>query len=138
MTEPFDNKKKVVVYDCGEAITFSTDEVLNVGQEVRLKGDNTVGARTATTQIPIGVVTVKSNTEDTNVVVNTGFSQVLNGVAGATLTAGTYVKQNGSFTNGLPQYVAAASGDIALGYTLIGGASGSVIRVGTLKSPKTI
>jgi hypothetical protein len=129
------NTRTVIVYDSGDAITFDTTEVLKVGQEVRLTGDKAVGARTAGTQFCIGTIITPSYAGDTNVVVKSVFECVLQGVAaGAPLTAGAFVKQNGTSSQGLSEYVVAASGDYALGYVLIGGAAGDIIRVGVLEA----
>lgn len=140
-TETFKITKKTVVYNCDE-ITFDTAQVLEIGQEVYISGNNTVSERTLGSQFPIGVVETPSVTGDTQVVVKTGFSRVIQAIAkGGTLSAGAFVKPNGnvSTADSLPEYVSAAtSGDFAAGVVLIGGAVDATIRIGILETPVRI
>lgn len=119
----------------GLILTLSAGANLKVGQEVRISGNNQVNTRIGT-QYPIGVAqsTVASGE---NVDVRVNLAQDLRAIAiGGTLTAGQFVKPNGTFSSeGLPQYVATATGDFAIGIVISGGVANSEIRVGILKAP---
>lgn len=140
MTETFKQSNKTIIHECGE-ITLQTAQVLEVGQEVYLSGNNTVSKRTTGTQFPIGTVSTPSRTGDTNVVVKTVLERVIQGIAiGGTLSAGAFVKPNGNVSTAdqLPEYVAAASGDFAGAILMKGGAANAIIEVGILESPVRI
>jgi hypothetical protein len=141
MASEFFKKKTTLVQNVehdGLVLTFSAGAALKAGQEVRISGNNTVNTRTGT-QYPIGVVIADAANSE-NVAVRVNLAQDLAAIAkGGTINAGAFVKPNGSFNgDGTPQYVAATTGDYALGIVISGGAVDTVIRVGILKAPVVV
>ncbi len=135
-TETFKVANKTIVHE-NEYVTFQTSQVLEVGQEVYISANRTVSKRTAGTQVPIGTVSTPSRTGDTNTVVKTFFSRVIQGIAkGGTIAAGTFLKPNGnvSAADQLPEYVAAAANDYASAVVINGGAVDSIIEIGVFES----
>jgi hypothetical protein len=109
---------------------------LTSGMEVYLKNDGSVDTRTMGSQFPLGVVIVGC-LANLRATIRTYFTLVISGTAfGGTLVPGTLVVPNGTYdANGIPQYIAAVSGDFATGLVINGGTVGAAIRVGILDGP---
>lgn len=109
---------------------------LGVGQEVIINADNSVTKRTTGAQFPIGTVKVGGAVGDF-VTVETVFNRDLHAEAnGGTLATGSFVRHNGALNaDNVPQVVAAVATEYAMGIVLAGGAAGTIIRVGILRSP---
>jgi hypothetical protein len=115
----------------------SGGSVLAIGQKVKISANNTVVKCSAGTDFSIGVVTNTDNGDGSNkVTVHANIMRDSKAVAiGGTLNAGAFVVPNGVMNaDGIPQYVAAASGDHVSAIVLSGGAANSVIRILHLRS----
>lgn len=127
-------KNANLAYIEAEAISFACAGTPEVGQEVYLSGNNTVAIRTLATQRPIGVVATKVK-DGVLAIRNAIFDNVITALAkGGTLAAGALVMQDGTVnaTSLLPNYVAVATGNLASGIVLSGGAAAAEIKVGLL------
>lgn len=109
---------------------------LLAGQEVYVSADNAVSPRTLGTQFPIGTVKVPAKVGQ-NVTVETVFNRDMQGYAkGGTLATGDLVRHDGTTAaDGLPNFVASASGNYVMAVVLDGGTVGTVIRLGILRNP---
>lgn len=108
---------------------------LEPGQEVIINGDLTVDKRDAGTEFPIGVITV-GGADGEKITVLTDFKTDVKGIAkGAPLTAGAFVKPDGTLgADNRVNFVATAAGDYASAVVLQGGAAAGEIYVGVLRS----
>jgi hypothetical protein len=140
MTGTFETPTNKTIVFLGNIITFTTAEVLEIGQEVYISGNKAVAKRTTGAQFPIGIVETPSTEANQVVAIKTGFSRVIQGVAiGGTIAAGALVRPNGVLsTDDLPQYVATTTGNLATAIVLKGGSANAVIEIGILDSPVTV
>lgn len=108
---------------------------IGVNQEVYISGNNTVSKRTTGTQFPIGVCT-KGGTTGELITVQANIMRDSLGIAkGGTINAGAFVKPNGNVNaDGIPEFVAAATGDFANAIVLAGGNVDTEIKVLILRS----
>ena len=91
------------------------------GQEVYISGDDEVSLRDLGTDYPLGVVETGGDDGEL-VTVHANVQRTLVATAkGGALTAGAFVKPNGTVTNGIPEYVVAVTGDFAIAQVLRGG-----------------
>lgn len=130
-------------------LTNSDAAALVVGQEVVIEADLSVDKRGAGTEFPFGIVTVGGGVGEL-VTIATCLQRTSLAIAkGGTLNAGTFVKPNGTVTNGIPEYVAAVGavlsngtttsvvGDYASAIVLKGGNVDTEIVIGILRTPTT-
>ena len=109
---------------------------LTEGQEVKISGNNTVAKRAAA-DYPVGIVKIPGKSGERITVVTT-LSADLAGVAsaGAALAAGQFVAPTGNKNAaGQPEYAVATAGQYVLAVVLAGGAAGSEVRLGVLRTP---
>lgn len=140
MTERISSLIPLVHFD-SDVIPFPTEDTTLVeGQAVYINGNGTVAKQTAGNQFPIGFVYTPTNNKGYVGVGMTAFGSTLKGSAkGGTLTFGSFVRQDGTLdANGLPNFVAAASGEFASAIVIEGAAAGSAIYVGVLSMPRTV
>lgn len=118
------------------ALTCIAAGDLYEGQEVKITADQTVNKRTVGTEFPIGYVKVGATSGNEVTVVVNASSDLTAKAIGGTLSAGAFVKPNGNIsTDGVPEYVATASGDYANAIVLTGGAANAEIRLLLLNTP---
>lgn len=113
-------------------------ESIQQGQLVYLSGDNSVSRVTTGAQYPIGIM--KTGAIATEIgAVRTNLLCDVQAVAMATMAAGAFVRPNGNLNaDGLPEVVATTAGDNTQMIVIAGGAIGTVIRVGVLRTPRTV
>lgn len=135
MSGPFENSAKLQ-YLSADTISLACAGTPEVGQEVYISANNTVALRTLATQRAIGVVATKVK-EGNLTIRNAIFNDAIVALAkGGTLAAGALVMQDGTVnaTSLLPNYVAVATGNLASGIVLSGGAAAAEIKVGILNA----
>mgnify|MGYP000462871130 CR=1 FL=1 len=113
--------------------TFTAGEDLVAGDNVAISGDGEV-SKAGATDLGIGVVIVGDTSgNDVTVLVSAYVADCLCVATGGALAAGSLVAYNGANTDGVPQVVAAGSGDVAKGIILVGGAADTEIRIGLIE-----
>lgn len=116
------------------------DPILMPGQEVYISSAGTVKARTLGTQFPIGTISVGKNTrlvqaQNNKVTVNTIFNKDVFGKTAAPITAGSFVRHDGTYDgDGYPNIVAAVAGDYCIGIALTTSVAGGALRTGVFRS----
>lgn len=115
--------------EAGLRLTMNNGEGAEIknGTEVTLTGDNTVSIRDTATELPFGICEV-GGADGEKVTVHVFGQRTLNCVAtGGAFAAGDFVKYEGTHNaDGVPNYVAAASGDKVNAIVLKGAAQDSV------------
>ena len=133
---------------CTLTLTNGSGAALKQGQEVFISGNMAVNKRSTGAQFPVGIVTVGGD-DAQPIAVFTCFQRTVRAVAkGGTLSAGTFVKPNGTYNSvGLPEYVAATEptlsngtttsvlGDYVSGIVISGGNVDTEIQIGIFRTP---
>lgn len=116
-------------------LTNSNGSALVVGEEVTIESNLSVDKRGGGTEYPFGIVTVGGADGELVTIATCLQRTSLATAKGGTLNAGTFVKPNGTTTNGIPEYVAAVDGDYISAIVLKGGNVDTEIVIGILRTP---
>lgn len=116
------------------SLTNGSGAEIFAGQEVFISGDREVSPRNAGAQIPIGVCIVGAADGD-RVSIRSLFYSDLNANAAGAIAAGVLVRPDGTRdASGRPNYVAAATGELASGIVIVGTAAAGPLYIGLFKS----
>lgn len=135
MTGSIQNAVKIALRNLrGDALHISftngSTSELKAGQEVLLKADGTVEARTSGTGKPFGIVYI-GGLADARVTVRTTFTAELNGIATEVIVPGDLLVPDGDpDANGIPKYKKGATGNFSMAIALTNGALNGAVKVG--------
>ena len=137
-TGPIQNPKTQVIRNMKHdalQIEFTNDNgsALVEGQEVYVKSNGKVAVRSTGAQIPVGVI-MRGGADGDRVLVRTFFTLTLTGTCKtADIASGALIRQDGTVdANGVPNVIAAASGNIACAIAYYGGVVGAEVRYGII------
>jgi len=118
--------------------TFTATSEIKTGQPVKLSANGSVEPAAAADE-HIGVCTVGGKSGELVTIVVSYLTDSLVKIVGGTASAGDKVTFNGNVdANGVPEVAIAASGVVAKGIVLSGGAADSEIRIGILAIGETV
>ncbi|RUP41610.1 MAG: hypothetical protein EKK63_04975 [Acinetobacter sp.] len=116
-------------------LEFTNDNgsALVEGQEVYVKSNGKVAARSTGAQIPVGIV-LRGGDDGKRVLVRTYFTACMRGTAKtADIASGALIRQDGTVdANNVPNVVTAAAGNISCAICYLGGAVGAEVRYGII------